>query len=132
MNPKRDYYAILGVTQEAEDIVIKGAYRALAQRYHPDRYEGGHDEATRRMIDINEAYRILSEPLLRLDYDKVRECSGETGFDARMSFEAEQYLPFAERLRDWGYAETAIYEALSARGVRKQVAEHLARKVSAR
>lgn len=34
----KDYYATLGVTPQAEDVVIKAAYRALAQRYHPDRF----------------------------------------------------------------------------------------------
>jgi DnaJ-class molecular chaperone len=36
MNSQKDYYRILGVLDDAEDIVIKAAYRALAQRYHPD------------------------------------------------------------------------------------------------
>jgi len=35
---KKDHYQILGVIQDAEDIVIKAAYRALAQRYHPDKW----------------------------------------------------------------------------------------------
>ena len=39
----KDYYCILGVIKSAEDIVIKAAYRALAQKYHPDKFEG--DEA---------------------------------------------------------------------------------------
>ena len=32
-----DHYATLGVLPDAEDIVVRAAYRALAQRYHPDR-----------------------------------------------------------------------------------------------
>ena len=35
-----DYYAVLGVNPGAEDIVIRAAYKALAQRYHPDRFSG--------------------------------------------------------------------------------------------
>ncbi len=34
MNSNNDYYRILGVLDDTEDIVIKAAYRALAQRYH--------------------------------------------------------------------------------------------------
>ena len=41
MNTDKDYYSILGVMPDAQDIVIKAAYRALAQRYHPDRAGGG-------------------------------------------------------------------------------------------
>ncbi|MGI9227665.1 MAG: DnaJ domain-containing protein [Gammaproteobacteria bacterium] len=34
---QKNHYSTLGVTQDAEDVVIKAAYRALAQRYHPDK-----------------------------------------------------------------------------------------------
>ena len=37
MDLNKDYYKILGVLDNAEDIVIKAAYRALAQKYHPDK-----------------------------------------------------------------------------------------------
>ena len=57
----KDYYRILGVLDDAEDIIIKAAYRALAQRYHPDKWSGDQVEATKRMAEINEAYSVLSE-----------------------------------------------------------------------
>jgi curved DNA-binding protein CbpA len=44
----KDYYVILGVLPDAEDIVIKAAYKALVQRYHPDRYKGNAQEAQRK------------------------------------------------------------------------------------
>ena len=31
----KTYYQILGVTPDAEDIVIRAAYKVLSQRYHP-------------------------------------------------------------------------------------------------
>jgi DnaJ-class molecular chaperone len=31
-----DYYAVLGVTEIADEDVIAAAYRALAKKYHPD------------------------------------------------------------------------------------------------
>ena len=31
----KDYYRILGVIPSAEDFIIRAAYKALAQRYHP-------------------------------------------------------------------------------------------------
>ena len=49
----KDHYKKLGVIQEAEDIVIKAAYRALAQRYHPDKWTGDPATATRYMSEIN-------------------------------------------------------------------------------
>ena len=62
-----DYYAVLGVLPSAEDVVIRAAYRALAQRYHPDRYVG---EA--RMKEINAAYAVLSDAEKRAAYDASR------------------------------------------------------------
>lgn len=69
----KDYYRILGVLDDAEDIVIKAAYKALAQRYHPDKWGGDKDEATRRMSDINEAYGVLSDSVKRREYDSTRD-----------------------------------------------------------
>ena len=67
-----DYYAILGVHPTAEDIVIRAAYKALAQRYHPDRFAGSQDEAHRRMSDLTKAYEVLADPVRRQKYDRRR------------------------------------------------------------
>ena len=69
---QKDHYRILGVIQDAEDIVIKAAYRALAQRYHPDKWTGSQAEATRRMSKINGAFVVLSDPKKRKQYDQKR------------------------------------------------------------
>lgn len=66
----RDHYRVLGVIQDAEDIVIKAAYRALAQRYHPDKWAGSPDEATLRMTEINKAFTVLSDQIKRKQYDR--------------------------------------------------------------
>ena len=67
-----DYYAILGVHPTAEDIVIRAAFKALAQRYHPDRYTGAADDAHRRMSDLTKAYEVLADPARRKKYDRRR------------------------------------------------------------
>ena len=54
-----DFYAILGVHPNAEDIVIRAAFKALAQRYHPDRFNGAKDEAHRRMADREQPVRKI-------------------------------------------------------------------------
>ena len=69
----KDHYRVLGVLDDAEDIVIKAAYKALAQRYHPDKWAGDSAEANRRMVEINEAYGVLSDPVKRKEYDSQRE-----------------------------------------------------------
>ena len=79
METSKDYYATLGVLPSAEDVVIRAAYKALAQRYHPDRFEGSKDEALRRMQDINEAYAVLSDPVQRKEYDTLRGADTKSG-----------------------------------------------------
>jgi len=69
---QKDHYQVLGVIQDAEDIVIKAAYRALAQRYHPDKWVDSQEEGTRRMSEINEAFAALSDPTKRKQYDQSR------------------------------------------------------------
>ena len=71
----KDYYRILGVLDDAEDIVIRAAYKALAQRYHPDKWTGNKDEANKRMSEINEAYGVLSDSVKRKQYDSTRDKS---------------------------------------------------------
>ena len=42
---QKDFYRILGVTDNAEMAVVKAAYKALMMIYHPDRYDGDREEA---------------------------------------------------------------------------------------
>lgn len=63
------YYDILGVSPTADDFVIRAAYKALAQRYHPDKFQGNAKEAEQKMRDINEAYDVLSDENKRRAYD---------------------------------------------------------------
>jgi curved DNA-binding protein CbpA len=70
---KISLYQILGVLDDAEDVVIRAAYKALAQRYHPDKWTGNKDEANHRMQEINEAYAILSDSKKRKQYDAIEK-----------------------------------------------------------
>lgn len=66
----KDYYRILGVLDDAEDIIIRASYKALAQRYHPDKWKGDKKEANKKMQNINEAYDVLSDSVKRKKYDE--------------------------------------------------------------
>lgn len=68
--PQKDYYKILQVDPSASNEVIKAAYRRLAREYHPDVNQS--PDATQRMKDINAAYEVLSNPLRRAQYDRLR------------------------------------------------------------
>jgi curved DNA-binding protein CbpA len=69
MDKLMDLYAELGVTPQAEPEVIRAAFRALAQRYHPDRQGGTSALWTAKMVRINHAYKVLSQPEERRAYD---------------------------------------------------------------
>lgn len=69
-----DYYATLGVSPEAPPEVIKAAYRALAQKHHPDR-NGSDRAANEQTARINEAFRVLSDPAARASYDATRRAA---------------------------------------------------------
>ena len=67
---KIDYYGTLGVAQDAEDVVIRAAYRALMQRYHPDKLPAKErTQANIKIQGIQEAYRTLSDARSRKAYD---------------------------------------------------------------
>lgn len=66
----KDYYSILGVSKDADEVVIKAAYKALAQKYHPDKSSLGLGEQTSKLMsDINKAYSILGDKNSREKYD---------------------------------------------------------------
>lgn len=66
-----DYYKVLEVTPTASAETIRGAYRALSKKYHPDTYQGDPKLANERMKEINEAYGVLSDPVKRKEYDSL-------------------------------------------------------------
>lgn len=68
----KDYYELLQVHPKASADIIKKAYQTLAKKYHPDLSKLPPKEAGRHMSELNEAYRILSDPLARIEYDKAR------------------------------------------------------------
>lgn len=68
MNPIQTHYNTLGVAHTAENFVIRAAYRALSQHYHPD-LNAGDAESEARMAAINVAYAVLSDPKSRPAYD---------------------------------------------------------------
>jgi hypothetical protein len=55
---KQDYYAVLGVAENADPEVVKAAYRALAKKHHPDSPGG----SAARFCEITSAWQALSKP----------------------------------------------------------------------
>jgi DnaJ family protein C protein 3 len=64
---KRDYYKILGVRRTANKAEILRAYRKLAIKWHPDKYEGeDKKKAEIVFIDIAAAKEVLTDKGLSL------------------------------------------------------------------
>ena len=66
----QDHYKTLGLLSIADDVVIKAAYKALAQKYHPDKYKGDSRHALKVMANLNSAYAALRTKALRHEYDE--------------------------------------------------------------
>jgi len=64
------FYAILGISPQADDDAIRVAYHSLARRYHPDAGAGSSSEKFRQVV---EAYETLSDPRRRALYDRSLE-----------------------------------------------------------
>ena len=64
-----DYYRLLGIPPDADPQRIRSAYRSLAKRFHPDTNHGS-EAAAELFRQVNNAYRILSDPARRARYDE--------------------------------------------------------------
>ncbi len=65
----KDLYKVLGLLPQAEPEVIKASYKALAQKYHPDKHPDKKILFTEIMTELNEAHEVLSSAKRRKDYD---------------------------------------------------------------
>ncbi|MBC7619633.1 MAG: J domain-containing protein [Candidatus Saccharibacteria bacterium] len=71
MKPEDTLYEVLEISPHASQDVVKAAYRCLAQIYHPDKNAVNDSaRATLKLVVINHAYAILSDPVARQIYDR--------------------------------------------------------------
>ncbi len=67
----KDYYRILELETNRVNVdEIRQAYRELAKKYHPD-VNTADQFSEDRFKDINEAYRVLSNPSSKRKYDRM-------------------------------------------------------------
>lgn len=69
---EEDYYTLLGVTFSATHAEITRGYRAAMKQVHPDRQPASRRARAEEYARLlNEAYRVLSDPLQRQAYDRT-------------------------------------------------------------
>ncbi|KAJ8063820.1 hypothetical protein OCU04_007679 [Sclerotinia nivalis] len=69
----KDYYKVLGVSKDADELQIKSAYRRMVKLNHPDKVHKqgvSKEEAEKKMAAINEAYEVLSDTELKARFDQ--------------------------------------------------------------
>jgi len=72
-----DPYQVLGVPRNAPEQDIKRAFRQLSLQYHPDR--NSTEEAKTKIVEINNAYEILSDAEKRKQYDTFGNVNDNNG-----------------------------------------------------
>jgi len=91
MAERKDYYKILGVTEEEKKLqgkdfekVIKPKYKKLCLQFHPDKQQGKSDaekkEAEEKFKEVAEAYEVLSNSEKRSQYDNPASNFSFDGF----------------------------------------------------
>lgn len=105
----KDYYQILGVSRDASPEDLKRAYRKLALKYHPDKTKGDK-EGERRFKEINEAYRALSDPAKRKQYDQFGQTFTGMPGGGFSGFRPEDFARFTQDFGDLGGFED-IFDA---------------------
>ena len=83
----KNYYAVLGVSQDASFDEIKKMYSNLIKAFHPDYYHGDKECANKKSVEINEAYSILKNPEARKQYDAF--LNEENDFSQNQTFHSD-------------------------------------------
>lgn len=117
-DPEKEYYAILGLREDATPEEVRKAYRKLALHYHPDRNRGDAG-AEERFKAISEAYAVLIDPERRRLYDLSRRAGAGvgTGTGATAGYRAQPgpYSSQEDILRDLLHNRdaAAVFEELT-------------------
>ena len=95
---QKDYYKIIGISENASVDEIKKAYRLLAKKYHPDA-NPNNKAAEEKFKEISEAYYVLSDAKKRQDYDQYKksgfsqgQSGGARGFQGAQGFDYDEIL----------------------------------------
>ena len=86
----RTHYQNLQVTENASQEVIKGAYKYLSKKWHPDRHPNNRKKAESTMCIINEAFAVLSDPIRKQQHDEWIKENRKSTFETNNNREKNQ------------------------------------------
>lgn len=97
-SPLPNYYGILGLDSDASPAEIQQAFWALTTHYHPYLHALNAQvarEAKMMMAEVNEAYAVLSDSILRWRYDQMRleAFSHASQFNSKLRLCAATFAP---------------------------------------
>jgi curved DNA-binding protein CbpA len=87
-------YHTLGLPKGANHEQVKGAFRILARRFHPD-VNAGNAAAEERFKEVSRAYETLADPAARAAYDRALVCRAAERRRRRWAFTATAATTFA-------------------------------------
>ena len=92
------HYDILQVSQQASASVIRAAFKALSQKWHPDKHQGANETALQKFQNIKQAYDVLSNPELRQEYDhKLQTIDNNNNSSNNKPNKLSSYYSFKEK-----------------------------------
>lgn len=105
MAEKKDFYDIIGITEDEKKLsndeflkVLKKKYRKLCVQYHPDK-NPNNKEAEEKFKEIAEAYDVLSDSKKRQEYDQFGHLGKDGngfGFNfSNINFDDFDFDPFS-------------------------------------
>jgi curved DNA-binding protein CbpA len=109
----QNHYAVLGLRDDADEVVIAAAFRSLSKKYRPDTSGSVNKSDVEKFRKITEAYEVLRDPGKRKRFDehlsKARERSskvktGETKSSSQKQSDSKKKFGKADDAKNTGQA----------------------------
>ena len=108
---------ILGIAPGATNEEARRAYRALARRWHPDRFIAGPERewANEKMTEINTAYAEFTKNIVRRAEPVITDLSKVQALidDGKLTLARELLMTMPTRCAEWNYLFGTLLMKLS-------------------